>query len=76
VQLAEDGAEDGEAGEDAWRYQRVAADSNVQRAFVKLSVGWNCVDVVRWGRTIARFIETMLWVTMAGENGDSVAAVL
>jgi hypothetical protein len=76
VQLAEDGTEDREARKDAGWDQRVAADSNVQRAFVKLSVGWNCIDMERWRRTIARFIEAMLWVAMAGEDRDFVVAVL
>lgn len=30
----------------------------------------------RWRHTIARFIEAMLWVAMAREDGDFMATIL
>lgn len=82
MQLAQDGAEDAEAGQDRGRDDGVAADSDVEGSWNEnnaQSVSVHSLlllSIEKGKRTVASFIKAMARVAVAREDDDLVSAVL
>jgi hypothetical protein len=85
VHLAQDGAEDGEAAEEGLRNDCVPAHTNIEGTFTKkvksqlpsfrMSMGRRVPQ--QYGkRTVASFIETVIWVTVGSKDSNLVSSVL
>jgi hypothetical protein len=83
VQLACDRAEDAEPPEKGWWEEGVASDADIECSFFAACISTRVIvsgflALKREGRwlTISRLVETVLWIAMAREDDDFVAAVL